>query len=50
MQSRVSCLLSLKGQARHHNLLVNGEMNPDAVCRYPQPSEGAANLKSCRSC
>ena len=34
-----------KGQARYHSLLVNGEMNPDAVWYYPEPSEAAANIK-----
>ena len=34
-----------KGQARFHSLLVNGELNPDAVCYYPEPSEAAAALK-----
>jgi uncharacterized protein (DUF427 family) len=26
-----------KGEARHHSLLVNGELNPDAVWYYPPP-------------
>ena len=34
-----------KGQARYHSLLVNGEMNPDAVWYYPEPSEAAAEIK-----
>ncbi len=40
---RTSC--PWKGQARYHSLLVNGEMNPDAVWTYPEPSEAAANIK-----
>ncbi len=34
-----------KGQARYHSLLVGGEMNPDAVWYYPEPTEAAANIK-----
>ena len=34
-----------KGQARYHSLLVNGELNPDAVWHYPEPSEAAAQIK-----
>lgn len=34
-----------KGQARYHSLLVNGEMNPDAVWYYPEPSEAASQIK-----
>lgn len=34
-----------KGQARYHSLLVNGEMNPDAVWYYPEPSEAALQIK-----
>jgi uncharacterized protein (DUF427 family) len=33
------------GQARYHSLLVNGEMKPDAVWYYPEPTEAAANVK-----
>ena len=40
---RTSC--AWKGQARYHSLLVNGEMNPDAVWYYPEPSEAAAQIK-----
>jgi uncharacterized protein (DUF427 family) len=40
---RTSC--PWKGQARYHSLLVNGEMNPDAVWYYEQPSEAAAQIK-----
>ena len=40
---RTSC--PWKGQARYHSLLVNGEMNPDAVWYYPDPSEAAQQIK-----
>jgi len=34
-----------KGQAHYYSLLVNGEMNPDAVWYYPEPSPAAAQIK-----
>jgi uncharacterized protein (DUF427 family) len=34
-----------KGQALYHSLFVKGEMNPDAVWYYPEPTEAAANIK-----
>lgn len=34
-----------KGQARYYSLLVNGELNPDAVWTYPEPSEAASQIK-----
>ena len=34
-----------KGQAYYYSLFVNGEMNPDAVWYYPEPSEAAAQIK-----
>ncbi len=34
-----------KGQAHYKSLLVNGEMNPDAVWYYPEPSEAAREIK-----
>ncbi|UCH18617.1 MAG: DUF427 domain-containing protein [Burkholderiales bacterium] len=34
-----------KGQARYYSLLVNGELNPDAICYYPEPTEAAAQIK-----
>mgnify|MGYP002134351843 FL=1 len=40
---RTSC--AWKGQARYHSLLVNGELNPDAVWYYPEPTEAAANIQ-----
>ena len=40
---RTSC--PWKGQAPTMSLLVNGEMNPDAVWVSPDPSEAAAEIK-----
>ena len=40
---RTSCLW--KGQAHYYSLFVKGEMNPDAIWYYPQPSEAAAQIK-----
>ncbi len=34
-----------KGQARYHSLMVNGELNENAVWYYPEPSEAAAAIK-----
>ena len=36
---------SWRGQALYHSLLVNGDLLPDAVWYYPEPSEGAQQLK-----
>lgn len=33
-----------KGQASYYSLMVNGEMNPDAVWYYPDPKPEAANI------
>jgi uncharacterized protein (DUF427 family) len=40
---RSSCVW--KGQARYLSLLVNGEMNPDAVWYYPDPLPAAENIR-----
>ncbi len=40
---RTSC--QWKGQAHYYSLLVDGEMNPDAVWYYPEPSEAAREIK-----
>ena len=40
---RSSCVW--KGQAHYYSLLVNGEMNENAVWYYPEPSEAAAEIK-----
>jgi uncharacterized protein (DUF427 family) len=34
-----------KGQASYYSLMVNGEMNPDAVWYYADPKPEAANIK-----
>ena len=34
-----------KGQASYYSLLVNGEMNTDAVWFYPSPKPEAAEIK-----
>lgn len=34
-----------KGEAHYLSLLVNGEMNPDAVWYYPDPKSGAEAVK-----
>ncbi|MCZ8235740.1 MAG: DUF427 domain-containing protein [Inhella sp.] len=34
-----------KGQAQWMSLFVNGEMLPDAVWFYPEPSDAAAEIK-----
>jgi len=40
---RTSC--PWKGQAQYLSLLVNGEMNPDAVWYYAEPTPAAAEIK-----
>lgn len=40
---RTSCVW--KGQAYYHSLLVNGEMNENAVWYYPEPEEAASQIK-----
>ena len=40
---RTSCVW--KGQAHYLSLLVNGELLPDAVWFYPEPSEAAAEIR-----
>lgn len=30
-----------KGEARYYSLLVDGDLNPDAVWYYPNPRDGA---------
>lgn len=34
-----------KGEAHYLSLFVDGELNPDAVWFFPQPSEAAAQLE-----
>ena len=40
---RSSCVW--KGQAQWLSLFVNGEMKPDAVWFYPEPTEAAQEIK-----
>jgi len=40
---RTSC--AWKGQAHYMSLLVNGDLNPDAVWCYPDPLPAAAEIK-----
>lgn len=40
---RMGC--AWKGQAHYYSLLVNGEMSPEAVWYYPEPTEAAANIR-----
>lgn len=39
---RSSC--AWKGQAHYYSLLVDGDLNPDAVWYYPEPLEAAAAI------
>ena len=34
-----------KGQASYYSLIVNGDLNTDAVWYYPEPKEAAAEIK-----
>jgi uncharacterized protein (DUF427 family) len=34
-----------KGQAYYYSLMVNGELFPDAVWYYPEPTEAAEQIK-----
>jgi uncharacterized protein (DUF427 family) len=40
---RTSCIW--KGQAYYLSLFVNGEMKPDAIWFYPEPTEAASEIK-----
>ena len=40
---RTSC--HWKGQAHYYSLLVDGDLNPDAVWFYPEPMEAATAIK-----
>ena len=41
---RTSC--PWKGQAHYYSLFVDGDVNPDAVWYYPEPSEAAREIKA----
>ncbi|MBA2721622.1 MAG: DUF427 domain-containing protein [Methylibium sp.] len=38
-------MCSWKGEASYHSLLVDGNLNPDAVWYYAEPKEAAAEIK-----
>ena len=40
---RTSC--PWKGQAYYHSLMVDGDLLPDAVRYYPEPSDAAREIK-----
>jgi uncharacterized protein (DUF427 family) len=40
---KTSC--AWKGQASYYSLMVNGEMNPDAVWYYPDPKPEAEQVR-----
>jgi uncharacterized protein (DUF427 family) len=43
--SNTRTMCSWKGEARYHNLFVDGDVNPDAVWYYPEPKEAASQIK-----
>lgn len=45
LDSNHRTMCSWKGEARYYSLLVDGDLNPDAVWYYPQPSEAAAQIR-----
>ena len=38
-------MCSWKGEASYYSLLVDGDLNPDAVWYYAEPSEAAQQIK-----
>lgn len=38
-------MCSWKGQASYYSLLVDGDLNPDAVWYYPDPKEAAEEIR-----
>ena len=40
---RTTC--AWKGVAHYYSLLVDGDLNPEAVWYYPEPSEAAAQIR-----
>jgi uncharacterized protein (DUF427 family) len=45
LSSNHKTMCSWKGQASYLSLFVNGDVNPDAVWFYPDPKDGALELK-----
>lgn len=45
LSSNTKTMCSWKGEASYYTLFVDGDANPDAVWFYPEPKEGAAQIK-----
>ncbi|HRH16644.1 MAG TPA: DUF427 domain-containing protein [Aquabacterium sp.] len=45
LSSNHKTMCSWKGQASYLSLFVNGDVNPDAAWFYPDPKDGALELK-----
>lgn len=45
LPSNTRTMCSWKGEARYYNLFIHGDVNPDAVWYYPEPSEAASQIK-----
>jgi uncharacterized protein (DUF427 family) len=45
LSSNTRTMSSDKGPAIWHTLFVDGDANPDAAWSYPEPKEGAAQIK-----
>ena len=46
VESNTHTLCPVKGKAYYYHILVNGEMNEDAACYYPNPRKAPAKLKN----
>ncbi len=46
VESSAHTLCPLKGKAFYYHILVNGEMNEDAACYYPNPRNTSPRLKN----
>ncbi len=44
-ESATTTFCSWKGTAHYYDVVVAGEVNPDAAWYYPDPTEKAANIK-----
>lgn len=45
LPSNTRSMCSWKGEARYCNLFVDGDVNPDAVWFYPEPTEAAEEIR-----
>ena len=45
-ESNRRSICSWKGEARYYHVVVNGEVNEDAVWYYPEPSDAAKEIKN----